>query len=187
MKVNEIEKLLARYYDGETSEAEDKELKRFFTEEDVPAHLLAEKRIFIQLADFQGDEISEEAGKLPIPEGLESRLNSLIDEWDTHERRTLKVKKHTRVLRLQWIGSIAASLLILFSVGMFLYRPYTAPTPQDTCANPDEAYAQAQKALIMLSSSLNKGIEKVESVNETTEKIQENVNEQLNRINNIKP
>ena len=43
MKVNEIERLLARYYDGETSDTEEKELKRFFTEEDVPAHLLAEK------------------------------------------------------------------------------------------------------------------------------------------------
>ena len=41
MKVNEIERLLTRYYDGETSETEEKELKRFFTEEDVPAHLLA--------------------------------------------------------------------------------------------------------------------------------------------------
>lgn len=58
--------------------------------------------------------------------------------------------------------------------------------PQDTCATPEEAYAQAQKALIMLSSSLNKGIEKVESVQEATGKIQENVNEQLNRLNNIK-
>ena len=47
MKVNEIERLLARYYDGETSDTEEKELKRFFTEEDVPAHLLAEKEIFI--------------------------------------------------------------------------------------------------------------------------------------------
>ena len=48
MKVNEIERLLARYYDGETSDTEEKELKRFFTEEDVPAHLLAEKEIFMQ-------------------------------------------------------------------------------------------------------------------------------------------
>ena len=156
MKVNEIERLLTRYYDGETSETEEKELKRFFTEEDVPAHLLAEKEIFMQLAAQPAPE---------IPEGLESRLSRKIDQWDTGERRTLKIKKHTRVLRLQWIGSIAASLLILLS---------------------EEAYVQAQKALIMLSSSLNKGIEKVESVQEATGKIQENVNEQLNRLNNIK-
>ena len=169
------ERLLTRYYDGETSDTEEKELKRFFTEEDVPAHLLAEKEIFMQLAAHPAPE---------IPEGLESRLSRKIDEWDTGERRTLKIKKHTRVLRLQWIGSIAASLLILLSVGLYLYKPY--PAPQDTCATPEEAYAQAQKALIMLSSSLNKGIEKVESVQEATGKIQENVNEQLNRLNNIK-
>jgi len=119
-----------------------------------------------------------------IPEELESRLSRKIDQWDTGEKRTLKIKKHTRTLRLQWIGSIAASLLILLSVGLYLYKPY--PAPQDTCATPEEAYVQAQKALIMLSSSLNKGIEKVESVQEATGKIQENVNEQLNRLNNIK-
>lgn len=178
MKVNEIEKLLARYYDGKTSKAEEKELKRFFSkEEEIPAHLLAEKEIFMQLAAYPAPE---------IPEDMEHKLSGKIDEWDTRERRSMKVKKHTRTLRMQWIGSIAASLLILFSVGVYLYKPYSTPAPQDTCATPEEAYAQAQKALMMLSSSLNKGIEKVESVQETTEKIQENVNEQLNRINNIK-
>ena len=121
MKVNEIERLLARYYDGETSETEEKELKRFFTEEDVPAHLLAEKEIFMQLAAQPAPE---------IPEGLESRLSRKIDQWDTGERRTLKIKKHTRVLRLQWIGSIAA----LLSVRPYLDKPY--PAPQDTCATP---------------------------------------------------
>lgn len=179
MKVNEIEKLIARYYDGETDEVEEKELKQFFMEEDVPAHLLAEKELFMQLARLQKE-------KPDAPEGLEHKLSGMIDEWDTHERRTLKIKKHTRTVRLQWIGSFAAGLLILFSVGMYLYKPYTPPTPQDTCATPEEAYAQAQKALIMLSAGLNKGIEKVETIQETTEKIQENVNEQLNRINNIK-
>ena len=88
MKVNEIERLLTRYYDGETSETEEKELKRFFTEEDVPAHLLAEKEIFMQLAAQPAPE---------IPEGLESRLSRKIDQWDTGERRTLKIKKHTHL------------------------------------------------------------------------------------------
>ena len=160
MKVNEIEQLLVRYYDGETNEAEEKELKKFFAQEDIPAHLLAE--------------------------GLESKLSGLIDEWDTRERRTMKIKKRTRIIRLQWMGSIAASLLLLFSVGMYLYKPYTSPTPQDTCASPAEAYAEAQKALLMFSSALNKGVQQVETVHETTEKIQENVNQQLKRIKNLK-
>ena len=32
MKVNEIEELVVRYYDGETNEAEEKELKEFFAQ-----------------------------------------------------------------------------------------------------------------------------------------------------------
>mgnify|MGYP000007800357 FL=1 len=84
MKVNEIERLLTRYYDGETSETEEKELKRFFTEEDVPAHLLAEKEIFMQLAAQPAPE---------IPEGLESRLSRKIDQWDTGERTHAENKK----------------------------------------------------------------------------------------------
>ena len=116
MKVNEIEELLVRYYDGETNETEEKELKEFFAQADVPAHLLAEKRLFMQLASQPEPE---------TPEGLESKLSGLIDEWDTHERRTTKIKKHTRIIHLQWVGSIAASLLILFSVGMYLYKPYS--------------------------------------------------------------
>ena len=177
MKVNEIEELLVRYYDGETNEAEEKELKEFFAQADVPAHLLAEKRLFMQLASQPEPE---------TPEGLESKLSGLIDEWDTHERRSTKIKKHTRIIHLQWVGSIAASLLILFSVGMYLYKPYTPPTPQDTCSSPTEAYAEAQKALFMFSSALNKGVQQMETVHETTEKVQKNVNQQLKRFKNLR-
>ena len=43
MKPDDIEDLLTRYYEGVTSEAEEKELKRFFMEEEVSEDLLAEK------------------------------------------------------------------------------------------------------------------------------------------------
>lgn len=68
MKVNEIERLLTRYYDGETSETEEKELKRFFTEEDVPAHLLAEKEIFMQLAKTARSRNTGRTGKQAEPQ-----------------------------------------------------------------------------------------------------------------------
>ena len=130
MKPDDIEDLLTRYYEGVTSEAEEKELKRFFMEEEVSEDLLAEKELFLQLAACPEPE---------IPVGLEERLNDMIDAWDMSEKRALK-----------------------------------------------EAYMQAQKALVMLSSRLNKGMEEVETVQEATGKIRENVYEQLNRINNTK-
>lgn len=174
MNVNEIEKLLTRYYDGLTSEAEERELKRYFAEADVPPHLQTEKQFFSRTG----------TNCPPIPEGLESRLNTCIDQWDTQEKRTLKVKKGIRQRRLQWAGSIAASLLLLFSIGTYLYGPQT---PKDTCATPEEAYAQAQKALTAFSVAINKGIAEMETAQSTATRMQENINEQLNRINHMKP
>lgn len=177
MKVSDVEKLLVRYYDGETDEAEERELRRFFVEEDVPTHLFAEKVFFRKLA---GVDCNEEEPR--VPEGLESRLNQAIDEWSVCDEQVSKTDRRVRCIR---IGSMVASLLLLLSVGMFLYKTDTSPVLHDTCDTPEEAYIQTRKALIMLSSGLNKGMKQVEIVQRTAEKVHENINEQLNRINNM--
>ena len=141
-----IEALLERYYDAQTSEAEEKQLKDFFLHEEVPPHLQAEKEMFLQL------QVSE------VPEGLEERLAQSIDRWG---------KKH-RTLRLQWIGSIAASLLLLFGAGWYLQEP----PRKDTCATPEEAYAEAQRALVIFSTALNKGMKQMDVLHETTERVE---------------
>ena len=141
-----IEALLERYYDAQTSEAEEQRLKDFFLHEEVPVHLQAEKEMFLQLQATD------------VPEGLEERLSQSIDRWG---------KKH-RTLRLQWIGSIAASLLLLFGAGWYLQEP----PRKDTCATPEEAYAEAQKALVMFSTALNKGMKQMDALHETTERVE---------------
>ena len=141
-----IEVLLERYYDAQTSEAEEQRLKDFFLHEEVPAHLQAEKEMFLQLQATD------------VPEGLEERLSQSIDRWG---------KKH-RTLRLQWIGSIAASLLLLFGTGWYLQEP----PRKDTCATPEEAYMEAQKALVLFSTVLNKGMKQMDVLQETTERVE---------------
>lgn len=141
-----IEALLERYYDAQTSEAEEQRLKDFFLREEVPVHLQAEKEMFLQLLAPD------------IPEGMEERLTQSIDRWG---------KKH-RTLRLQWIGSIAASLLLLFGTGWYLQD---SPR-KDTCATPEEAYAEAQRALVMFSTALNKGMKQMDVLQETTERVE---------------
>ena len=143
---NHIEALLERYYDAQTSETEERMLRDFFLHEEVPIHLMAEKEMFLQL----------QASK--IPEGLEDRLSQSIDQWG---------KKH-RTLRLQWIGSIAASLLLLFGAGWYLQEP----TRKDTCSTPEEAYAEAQRALVIFSTALNKGMKQMDALHETTERVE---------------
>ena len=141
-----IEALLERYYDAQTSEAEEQRLKDFFLHEEVPVHLQAEKEMFLQLQATD------------VPEGLEERLSQSIDRWS---------KKH-RTLRLQWIGSIAASLLLLFGAGWYLQEP----PRKDTCATPEEAYMEAQKALVLFSTALNKGMKQMDVLQETTERVE---------------
>lgn len=159
-----IEDLLERYYNAQTSEAEEQRLKDFFAREEVPTHLQAEKEMFLQLQ---------------VPEGLEERLSRKIDQWDAQEQRTLKVHRN---FRLQWIGGIAASLLLLFGAGWHLYAPRPIAR-QDTCATPEEAYAHAEKALVMLSSALNKGMGKMQAIQETSERIENNFYKHLNNLN----
>ena len=57
---NHIEKLLERYYNAETSEQEEQELKDFFRHEEVPPHLLAEKEMFLQLQLEENYHLNQE-------------------------------------------------------------------------------------------------------------------------------
>lgn len=159
---NHIEKLLNRFYNAETSEKEEKELKDFFFKEEVPPHLQSEKEMFMQL---QAPD---------VPKGLEERLGNLIDQWDLSERQTPKKR---RIFHLQWIGSIAASLLLFLGMNWYLHEPQR----KDTCSTPEEAYAHAEKALVMFSEALNKGIRPIKNI----EKTNESIHKQISKLNNI--
>ena len=159
---NHIEKLLERFYNAETSEQEEQELKDFFHHGEVPPHLQAEKEMFLQL------QASD------TPEGMEERLGNLIDQWELSEQQTQK--KHS-IFHLQWIGSIAASLLLVIGMSLYLQEPQR----KDTCATPEEAYAHAEKALVMFSEALNKGIRPMKTIERTNENIQK----QIKKLNNI--
>ena len=157
-----IEKLLERYYNAETSEQEEQELKDFFRHGEVPPHLLPEKEMFLQLQASDA------------PEGMEERLGNLIDQWELSEQKT---QKKRRIFHLQWIGSIAASLLLVIGISLHFHEPQR----KDTCATPEEAYAHAEKALVMFSEALNKGIRPIQNM----EKTNENIRKQINKLNNI--
>ena len=48
MNIDKINELLERYYNAQTTEAEEEELKRFFLEGEVPPQLANEKEMFLQ-------------------------------------------------------------------------------------------------------------------------------------------
>ena len=73
--------------------------------------------------------------------------------------------RRARIVSLRWIIGIAACLLLIFSIGFFVNSRTDEKdfaTQQDTYDNPEDAYAETQRALMKFSKSLNKGLAKVD-------------------------
>ncbi|MDH6306504.1 hypothetical protein M2459_003240 [Parabacteroides sp. PF5-5] len=103
-----IEDLLERFFDGETSNEEEKELYRFFSREDIPEHLLPYKQVFHY---FESE--------------LEEELRQVTEAPQTDFRTEQKPKKHWLALAI----GVAASLLILLMLSpLFMketsFNPY---------------------------------------------------------------
>lgn len=156
MKVEEIERLLAEFYEGNTNEQAEELLKEAFRTEEVPDYLQKERRFFLSF--FPDEGMVED-----VPAGLEDKLSRMIDEKAEEEQRFFRRNRARRNWR--WVGGIAATILILIGVGYGItnmggnMRP---PTPQDTFSDPEAAYKVLQATLLEVSVNLNKGIEQIE-------------------------
>ena len=138
MALDNIEKLLEKYFEAETTIAEEKELKDYFTSSDVAQHLEQYKPIF-----GYATQAKQEQFTATIP---------------------LKTKKRKSAV---WL-SVAASVAVLLSVGLFTFNHYNQPVSDDlgTYDDPEVAFRETQKALALISKSVNKGIESMEYLNE---------------------
>lgn len=138
MELNKIEILIEKYFQGETSIAEENSLKNYFSSSDVAQHLEQYKPMFGFFA-----QAKEQQGKAIVP---------------------LKAKKRNIVA---WL-SIAASVVVLLGVGTFTYINYNGRQSQDlgTYEDPEVAFRETQKALALISEHVNTGIESVEYINE---------------------
>ncbi|MEC4005270.1 hypothetical protein OX283_011425 [Flavobacterium sp. SUN052] len=139
MALDNIEKLVEKYFEGETSIAEENELKIYFSSTNVAQHLEQYQPIFGYFSQAKEQQFTQE-----IP---------------------LKARKRDVVM---WL-LIAASVVVLLGVGTFMYfetnksEQFVACSPED---NPQLALEQTQKALALVSEHLNTGIESVNYINE---------------------
>ena len=73
MKVDEVERLLAAYYEGATDEHEEKRLKEALLSQDLPEHLEPDGRLLAALeAENMGDVIGDLNKRRGQVEGMES-------------------------------------------------------------------------------------------------------------------
>lgn len=175
MKVEEIERLLAEFYEGTTTESQEEALSDYFRTTEVPQHLLKDKEIFLSLYHCADDDME-------VPAGLEERLGLLIDEKAEEELRFFRPNKSKHNWR--WIGSIAATLLLLIGIGYGVERMgrnVCPPTPQDTFSDPEEAYRVLQATLMEVSANLNKGLNEVEETQIDMRKVNQEVIKEMQR------
>jgi len=114
---------------------------------------------------------SDKLDEIEIPVGLEGKLSDLIDRLAEKEKR-MKRKMH-----ISWICGIAASVLILFSIGFFYSTRNTLEpsiaSNHIVIEDPEIASREIQKALLKVSENFNKGMEQLNllSDNEILDKI----------------
>lgn len=163
MDTKDLKLLLHSFYEGETSKEEEKKIFDFFEKENISEDTEVEKRIFLNLYSARQNN---------IPEHLEAKLNTLIDRLERDENR--KQTPHIILPRkyfsqtIRWAISIAASIVIILSAGIFAYLGNNGnknKTLADTYSDPKEAYFETQKTLLLVSEKLNKGIQQMEKVN----------------------
>ncbi len=146
MNTERIEQLLEKYWLCETSVAEEEELRSFFLQEAVPGHLAKYKAMF---------EIQQEDTEAGLDEQFEERILQLIQE-DKEEKKP--VRKFTLRPVLQIAASIAVILGLWFSI-QYLNQDHNDPWKQDTYQNPEQALAEVQKVLSMVSGQMERGQE----------------------------
>ncbi|MGC9373717.1 MAG: hypothetical protein ACP5DQ_01575 [Bacteroidales bacterium] len=152
MNRKQIKALLEKYYNGETSLEEEKQLQNYFTANEGYEEFAEDKAIFI----FTTEE-AKQTNQLP---DLGNEIWNNIEKNENINR--LKNKK-----LLHYCLSIAASIAIFVVSFFFVHNEINKQstiTFNDTYDNPELAYLQAKEALLYVSSKLNSGTEHLEPI-----------------------
>ncbi len=147
--MNRITQLIDKYFQGETTLEEEKELRQFFLQKDVPMQFQKYRPLFALLEKERA-----------------SGLNNDFDEQFFQKMQTTPKKPRIRSLSYRWIGAVAASAILALSL-WWLY-PQVETNATDSAINweqyepddPKEAFRITKSALLRVSIELNIGAEK---------------------------
>ncbi|MFR2069947.1 MAG: hypothetical protein ACLS4S_07055 [Bacteroides nordii] len=144
-----IEQLLERYWQCETSLEEESELRTFFSQEKVPAHLLQYRDLFVY------QQVQQEVG---LSEDFDVRILAQV------EAPVVKARRLTLAGRFMPLFKAAAVVAVMFSLGGIAQHTifadealdYNYDAYTDTYDDPEVAYKQVSSALMILSEGINK-------------------------------
>jgi hypothetical protein len=137
MEAKEIEVLLQRYFEGESSLEEDRALEEYFSGGEVAPE-------FLEYTEFFGglNELAQNRSET----GIEEEIMDFILEQENKEKNRYRGLWKT-------VTGIAASVIII--LGSLLIYEQKQNTFKDTYTDPNEAYMQATKTLRYISGKYN--------------------------------
>lgn len=144
MTTPSVEELRNKYYVGDASLMEEKQLLEMLLAPDAPEEWQAEGRLLQQL-------------RRPVPavppKGFERRLLKRLEQ--EADWQTPNAPSPTRLLlkRLTFATAIAASAAGLF-FALDFYTPPTLTVYEDTCQNAEAAEVEVENALLFVANTL---------------------------------
>ncbi len=148
MNFKEIEELLEKFYEGNTTPAEERQLREFFTGETVPPHLSYHADLFRYYKEAGKEELTD-------PE-FESRFLESIDEIHT-------IPVYSRRKQFFFLTGIAAAVILLAGL-VITFRNDVFLRQNKNSRDKEIAYQQAKNALAMVSANLNSGLYQVQKL-----------------------
>jgi hypothetical protein len=158
MNIKEIEKLLEKYYEGETTLAEERLLKDFFLSGNVPMELSVHKSQFIYFKEASGDEITD----LELDEKVFDKTVN-IPVFPLLSGRN----------RFYYITGIAATVLLLIGlVFTFNEDVFNRKQVKVSTADKELMFTETQDILAFVSVKFNRGIDKMEYIGKLDQAMQ---------------
>ena len=136
MALDKIENLIEKYFEGETSSAEEKELKDYFSSSDVAQHLEQYKPLFGFFTTAK-----EQKSQQVIP--LQSKKRNVA-----------------------WLSIAASVVILLVVGTFNYVNYNKPSEDLGSYDDPEVAFRETQKALALLSGHVNTGIESVQLIQE---------------------
>lgn len=171
MKTGDINTLLDKFYNGETSLEEEALLIELFSQENLAEEWEADRKVVVALSHIQRK----------APSSLEQKIDVLIDSFDQKEK-SLQQKSRRILMRMRLIG-VAASVSIIIAIAMWsqIQHKRVDKTVADTFQTPEEAQAATIQALQLFSQHFSKGMQPLKKADKQLEQTQDIVNKVVRR------
>jgi len=152
-----ITQLLDKYWEGETTLAEDKTLQTFFASETIPVEFQAFQSIFQAKNDIQTQTLSDD-----FDINLLAILENKKEEKEETKIIQLQNKQAAELQKWRWMAGIAASVALILAVYIVMPKTETVEIAKIELTEEEHekalvAYEQTKMALMFVSATMNHG------------------------------